>query len=146
MSEHHKGHRSTIVLLIRHKLSNNFFTSVSFHKTVTVTGLDRRIAKTGRSNRQNKQVSRDWAILVSLFSSTLIRDMQKCVCSFKTRWDERKYTVRRSKDVRPPVPDAWQHCIHVWLLVPFSLAFDDEGLSLYLFQVIFISDDNKLKA
>ena len=49
------------------------------------------------------RISRDWAILVLLISSTFKWDKQKCARSFKKKRDERDLTVRRSNDDQPPV-------------------------------------------
>ena len=73
-------------------------------KTVWYLKSAGQTVKTVRSNGQNRQISRDWAILVLLVSSTLKRDKQKYARSFKKKRDERDLTVRRSNDDRPPVP------------------------------------------
>ena len=73
-------------------------------KTIWYLKSAGQTVKTGQSNGQNRQISRDWAILVLLVSSTLKRDKQKYARSFKKKRDERDVKVRRSNDDRPPVP------------------------------------------
>ena len=85
-------------------------------KTVWYLKSAGQTVKTVRSNGQNRQISRDWAILVLLVSSTLKQDKQKYARSFKKKRDEQDLTVRRSNDDRPPVPDIvgwiqlWDNC------------------------------------
>ena len=84
-------------------------------KTVWYLKSAGQTVKTVRSNGQNRQISRDWAILVLLVSSTLKRDKQKYARSFKKKRDERDLTVRRSNDDRPPVPASEQKSITAFL-------------------------------
>ena len=117
-----------VILLNRHRRTNIFwpfssrFISSRFMKSWSVTvktvwylKLAGQTVKTVRSNGQNRQISRDWAILVLLVSSTLKRDKQKYARSFKKKRDERDLTVRRSNDDRPPVPASEQKSITAFL-------------------------------
>ena len=65
-------------------ISSRFMKSWSVTiKTVWYLKPAGQMVKTGRSNSQNRQILRDWAILVLLISSTLKRDKQKCARLFK---------------------------------------------------------------
>ena len=87
-----------LVLLFWNETCKNVLARLKWEKT----GEIRRDKRESREIRRDEpRISQDWAILVSLVSSNLNRDKQKCACSFKTR---ETIEIRRSNEDRPPVP------------------------------------------